>query len=189
MLIRNAEKNHLVVFHAESVILSSEIVGALRAMLQWLQLQDRFRTLFYIEFVARNPFRTNTELNLLQNRCTILDCLLMLSSCDRAVSWLFSPPWPKSPAVWCTRIASNMYMSIYWFQPCLALIQIMLVKLQCIISSIIVATEHFHIGLKTVWQYFKNYSDNINSGPTSVWSLYCYEMKLYSTCLYDQWSL
>ena len=30
-------------------MLSSEIVGALRAMLQWLQLQDGFRTLFYME--------------------------------------------------------------------------------------------------------------------------------------------
>ena len=33
-----------------------------------------------------------------------------------------------------------------WFQPCLAVIQIMLVKLQCIIPSISVATEHFHVG-------------------------------------------
>ena len=57
----------------------------------------------------------------------------------------------------------RMYVCITntWFQPCLAVIQIMLVKLQCIKSSISVATGHFHVGCKTAWHYFKNYSDNI----------------------------
>ena len=28
------------------------------------------------------------------------------------------------------------------------------------------AIEHLHIGWKTPWQYFENYSDNIDSGTT-----------------------
>ena len=56
---------------------------------------------------------------------------------------------------------SDVCVSHTWFQPCLAVIQIMLVKLQCIIPSISVATEHFHVGWKTAWQNFKSYSDNI----------------------------
>ena len=40
-----------------------------------------------------------------------------------------------------------------WFQPCLAVIQIMLVKHQCITSSTSVTTEHFHVDWKSAWQY------------------------------------
>ena len=40
-----------------------------------------------------------------------------------------------------------MYCITYtWFQSCLAAIQIMLVKLQCIILSTSVATEYCHVG-------------------------------------------
>ena len=71
-----------------------------------------------------------------------------------------------------------MYAITYtWFQPSIAVIQIMLVIFQCLISSIIVATEHFHVGWKTATQNFENYSENI-SGTTTT--------KLYSACLYVQ---
>ena len=64
----------------------------------------------------------------------------------------------------CMRIASYIYIYIhvYWFQTCLAFIQILLFK--CIISNMIVATEPFHVGRKMAWQYFEDFSDNINSG-------------------------
>ena len=45
------------------------------------------------------------------------------NSLPRAVSLLIQPPWPNSPAVWCTCITYT------WFQPCLAVIQIKLLKI------------------------------------------------------------
>ena len=43
-------------------------------------------------------------------------------------------------------VSQAAYTCTYWFQLCLAFIQIIQVELQCILSSVIVATEHFHDG-------------------------------------------
>ena len=104
-----------------------------------------------------------------------------------AVSLLFSPPWLNSPTVWCTRNASYIH------------VHILVSAMSCIYSNNVNQTSMYNIeyycsyctfwcSLKTAWQYFENYPDDINSGTTSDWSMYCYEIKLYSTCLYDQWS-
>ena len=50
----------------------------------------------------------------------------------------------------------------------------------------ILATENFYVGWKMARQYVENYSNNSNSGTISDWSIFHYEIKLYSTCLYDQ---